>query len=80
MESPEWFRIRKEAEAICQPYQIHVIKVDSLSALAGEGFAATIWVPRHLALDGPEVAAVRDRLEAIEGVTRVWILLAPDAA
>jgi hypothetical protein len=57
-----------------------VAKVDSLPGAAGEEFAVTIWLPRHLALDSPEVTAVRDRLETIKGVTKVWILLAPDAA
>jgi len=37
----------------------------------------TIWLLRHLALDGPEVREVREQLEAINGVTRVWVLLAP---
>ena len=55
-------------------------KVDSLSGAAGKGFAVTIWLPRTLALDSPEVAWVRDRLETIKGVTKIWILLAPDAA
>lgn len=79
MDSDESLRIRKEAQTVCQPYRIQVVKVDSLPAAAGDGFAVTIWLPRPLALDGPEVATVRDRIEAIKGVTKVWILLAPDA-
>jgi hypothetical protein len=75
----ESLRIRKEAQTICQPYRIQVIKVDSLSAAGEKGFAVTIWLPRHFSLDGPEVTEVRDRIEAIKGVTKVWILLAPDA-
>jgi hypothetical protein len=75
----ESLRIRKEAQTICEPYRIQVVKVDPLPTAAGEGFAVTIWLPRHLSLDGPEVTAVRDRTEAIRGVTKVWILLAPDA-
>lgn len=76
----ELLGIRQEAQAICQPYQIQVANVDLLPTAAGGGFAVTIWLPRHLGLDSHEVAEVRPRLEAIKGVTKVWILLAPDAA
>ncbi len=76
----ESLRIRKEAQAICQAYQIGVTNVDPLSGTAGGGFAVTIWLPRYLGLDSQEVREVRPRLEAIRGVTKVWILLAPDAA
>ena len=76
----ESFGIHQEAQAICKPYQIGVTKVDSLSEAAGGGFAVTIWLPHHLALDSHEVTEVRSYLEAIKGVTKVWILLAPDAA
>ena len=76
----ESLRIRKEAQAICQAYQIGVTNVDPLSGAAGGGFAVTIWLPHHLALDNHEVTEVRSYLEAIKGVTKVWILLAPDAA
>ena len=79
MDSDESLRIRKEAQTVCQPYRIQVVKVDSLPAAAGEGFAVTLRLPRPLALDAPEVTTVRDRIEAIKGVTKVWILLAPDA-
>ena len=76
----ESLRIHQEAQAICQPYQIGVTKVDSLSEAAGGGFAVTIWLPRHLAINSPEVAEVRARLETIKGVTKVWVLLSPSAA
>jgi len=74
----ELLRIHREAEAICQPYQIQVTKVDPLPGAAGGGLAVTIWLPRHLGPDSQEVTEVRDRLEAITGVTKVWILLTPD--
>lgn len=78
----ESLRIHQEAQAICGPYQIGVTKVDPLSGAAGggEGFAVTIWLPCHLALDSYEVTEVRSRLETIAGVTKVWILLSPSAA
>lgn len=76
----ELLRIRQEAQAVCQSYQIQVTNVDPLPATAGGGFAVSIWLPRHLGLDSREVAEVRPRLEAIKGVTKVWVLLAPDAA
>ena len=76
----ELLRIRQEAQAICQSYQIQVTNVDPLSTAAGGGFAVTIWLPRHLSLDSHEVAEVRPRLEAIQGVTKVWVLLSPSAA
>ena len=76
----ELLRIRQEAQAICQSYQIQATNVDPLPAAAGGGFAITIWLPRHLRLDSPELAEVRPRLEAIKGVTKVWVLLYPDAA
>jgi len=76
----ESFRIHQEAQAICKPYQIGVTNVDPTPGAAGGGFAVTIWLPRHLDLDSREVIEVRDRLEAIKGVTKVWVLLAPDAA
>lgn len=79
LDSDDSLRIRREAQAICEPYRIQVVKVDSLPEATGQGFAVTIWLPRHFALDGPEVTTVRDRTEAINGVTKVWILLAPDA-
>ena len=72
--------MHQEAQAFCEPYQIGVTKVDALPGAAGEGFAVTIWLPRHLALDSPEVAEVRDRVETIKGVTKVWVLLSPIAA
>ena len=75
----ESLRIRKEAQVTCRPLQILVTKVDALSEFAGGGFAVTIWLPRHLALDSQEVKEVRSQLEAIKGVTKVWILLAPSA-
>ena len=75
--SAESLRIHNEAQAICQPFQILVTTVDALPGSAGGGFAVTIWLPRHIALDGPEVREVREQLEAINGVTRVWVLLAP---
>ena len=76
----ELLRIRQEAQAICQDHKIQVANVDKLSGAAGEGFAVTIWLPRYLALDSPEVAAVRTRLETVKGVTKVWVLLSPSAA
>lgn len=80
MDQDESLQIRKEAQTICEPYRIQVVKVDSLSTAAGGGFAVTIWLPRNLSLDGPEVTDVRDRIAAIRDVTKVWILLAPDAS
>ena len=79
-DSAESLRIHKEAQAICRPYQILVTKIDPISKIAGGGFAVTIWLPRHLALDSREVTEVRSRLETIAGVTKVWILLSPSAA
>jgi hypothetical protein len=80
LQSDESLRIRNEAQAVCQPFRMQVVKVDSLPASAGEEFAVTIWLPRQFALAGPEVATVRDRIAAIKGVTKIWILLAPDAS
>ena len=54
--------------------------VDPTPGAAGGEFAVTIWLPRHLDLNSRKVIEVRDRLEAIKGVTKVWVLLAPDAA
>lgn len=76
---PESLRIHNEAQAICRPFQILVTKVDAMPEFAGGGFVVTIWLPRHLALDGPEVREVRAQLEAINGVTNVWVLLSPSA-
>ena len=75
----ELLRIRQEAQAICEPYQIGVTKVDPLPGAAGGGFAVTIWLPHHLTLNSPEVAEARARLETIKGVTKVWVLLSPSA-
>lgn len=77
--SAESLRIHNEAQAICRPFQILVTTVDAFPGSAGGGFAVTIWLPRHLALDGPEVREVREQLEAINGVTNVWVLLSPSA-
>ena len=67
--------IRKEAQAICDPYKIQVAEIDELPAAIGGGFAINILLPRSLGLDTPEVTDARLRLEKIKGVQRVHIVL-----
>ena len=77
MEDADALRIRREADDICQPYKIRVAYVDRLPA--DEGFAVTLWIQPTLSPNGPEVAEIRPRLERIRGVTKIWVLLYPDA-
>ena len=71
-------RIHEYAQAICGPYGIHVVKIDALEETAGGGFAVSVWIPAQLSWDGAQLKEIRSKLENIDGVTRMWQLLAPD--
>ncbi len=69
-------RIRREAEAICSPYNIAIAKIDRLPKAAGGDYAVNLSLPPGFATDNPQVREAISRLQAIQGVTSVFLLLA----